>query len=140
MGVHGSAGYVCVCVRGYARVCVGIHRGAQCGQVCIGVHWSVQVCVKVCRCLPVCVCGMNSQNIYSRIESLHQRTLIRILYEFFTRKYKYTTIKVIKEKWGQYFVIDHFCTPLCSKRNGILVIKKILEQKFAKSSEVKPCF
>ena len=33
-------------------------------------------------------------------------------------------IKVIKEKWGQYFAIDHFCTPLCSNRNGNIVIKK----------------
>ena len=41
--------------------------------------------------------------------------------------------KVIKEKWGQYFANDHFCTPLCSKRNGNLVIKKFLEQKFTKS-------
>ena len=44
--------------------------------------------------------------------------------------------KVIKEKWGQYFAIDHFCTPLCSKRNGNIVIKKFLEQKFAKSSVI----
>ena len=29
---------------------------------------------------------MNSENIYSRIESLHQRTLIRILYEFLYSK------------------------------------------------------
>ena len=48
----------------------------------------------------------------------------------------YSIIKVIKEKWGQYFAIDHFCTPLCSKWNGNIVIKKILEQKFAKSSVV----
>ena len=42
--------------------------------------------------------------------------------------------KVIKEKWGQYFANDNFCTPLCSKRNGNLAIKNFLEQKFAKSS------
>ena len=36
--------------------------------------------------------------------------------------------KVIKEKWGQYFANDHFCTPLCSER--------ILEEKFAKSSVI----
>ena len=24
--------------------------------------------------------------------------------------------KVIKEKWGQYFANNHFCTPLCSTR------------------------
>ena len=34
----------------------------------------------VCMC--VYVCGMNFQNFFRRIESLHQRTLIRILYEF----------------------------------------------------------
>ena len=34
-----------------------------------------------------CVHGMNSQNIYWRIESLHQRTLIRILYEFLSYDY-----------------------------------------------------
>ena len=44
--------------------------------------------------------------------------------------------KVIKEKWGQYFAIDHFYTPLCSNRNGHIVIKKFLEQKFAKSSVI----
>ena len=48
-GVHG-----CVCVRGYARVCMGLHRGAQYGRLCIGVHWCAQVCVKVCGCLRVC--------------------------------------------------------------------------------------
>ena len=47
-----------------------------------------------------------------------------------------TIFKVIKEKWGQYFANDHFCTPLCSKRNGNSVIKKFLEEKFAKSSVV----
>ena len=44
--------------------------------------------------------------------------------------------KVIKEKWGQYFKIDHFCTPLCSKRSANIVIKNFLEQKFAKSSVI----
>ena len=34
-----------------------------------------------------------------------------------------TIFKVIKEKWGQYFANDHFCTPLFSKRNGNSVIK-----------------
>ena len=47
---------------------------------------------------------------------------------------KLTLIKVIKEKWGQYFANYHFCTPLCSKRNGNLAIKNFLEQIFAKSS------
>ena len=51
----------------------------------------------------------------------------------YTYLVKIDLIKVIKEKWGQYFANDHFCTLLCSKRNGNLAIKKILEQKFAKS-------
>ena len=38
-----------------------------CAQVCVDMHG----------------CGMNFQNFFWRIESLHQRTLIRILYEFF---------------------------------------------------------
>ena len=41
-------------VCGYARVCVGMRRGAQCGRVCTGVHWCAQVFVKVCGCLRVC--------------------------------------------------------------------------------------
>ena len=47
---------MCVGVRGHARVCVGMHRGPQCGQVCIFVHCCAQVCVKVCGCLRVCAC------------------------------------------------------------------------------------
>ena len=31
---------------------------------------------------------------------------------------KYET-KVIKEKWGQYFANNHFCTPLCSKKMAV---------------------
>ena len=55
------------------------------------VRWGVRGCawmrMGVCGCAWVCecVCGMISQNIYWRIESLHQRTLIRILYEFFVQ-------------------------------------------------------
>ena len=40
-----------------------------------------RVCVDMHGCAHVC--GMNFQNFFWRIESLHQRTLIRILYEFF---------------------------------------------------------
>ena len=42
---------MCVCagMRGYARVCVGIRRGAQCGRVCIGVHNCALVCAGVCK-------------------------------------------------------------------------------------------
>ena len=42
----GVRGYVCVC--GYARVCVGMPRGAQCGRECIGVCKSVWMSVSVC--------------------------------------------------------------------------------------------
>ena len=47
-------GYVCVCVCRYARVCVGMRRGVQCGRMCTSVHWCAQVCIKVCGCLRVC--------------------------------------------------------------------------------------
>ena len=70
---------VCKGVCGYAQGCAvwaGVNR---CAQVCTGVRRCVLKCVDVCEC----VLGMNSQNVYWRIESLHQRTLIRILYEFF---------------------------------------------------------
>ena len=39
---------------GCARVCKGVRGYAQCGRVCIGVHWCAQVCVKVYGCLRVC--------------------------------------------------------------------------------------
>ena len=63
-------------VRSCVRVCTGGSawvwaRVIMCGRVCTGVHGCVHVC------------GMNFQNFFQRIESLHQRTLIRILYEFF---------------------------------------------------------
>ena len=41
--------------------------------------------------------------------------------------------KVIKEKWGQYFANNHFCTHLCSKKNGSLGIKL-----FSKAKSTKP--
>ena len=52
--------------------------------VCAGLRRCVQVCTGVCVDMHGCmhVCGMNFQNFFWRIESLHQRTLIRILYEF----------------------------------------------------------
>ena len=52
-------------------VCVGV---GGCAQVCAGVRGYAQVCAYVS--------GMNFQNFFRRMESLHQRTLIRILYEF----------------------------------------------------------
>ena len=39
-----------------------------------------RVCVDMQGCAHLC--GMNFQNFFRRIESLHQRTLICILYEF----------------------------------------------------------
>ena len=55
-----------------------------CGRECMGVHECARVCA---GCAQVCVdmhgCGMYFQNFFWRIESLHQRTLKRILYEFF---------------------------------------------------------
>ena len=74
--VWGTCGFMQVSmgVHGYVRVCKGVHG---CAGVCAGV-W---VCVDMHACAHVC--GMNFQNFFQRIESLHQRTLIRILYEFF---------------------------------------------------------
>ena len=76
MGMCGVSTVVCGC--GCARVCGGI-RG--CAPVCAGVHGcgSGQ---KGGLHGYVHVCGMNFQNFFWRIESLNQRTLIRILYEF----------------------------------------------------------
>ena len=61
--------WVGACVRGWVR-----HA-----QVCMGVCGSLRKCVGVCEC----VCWMNFQNIFWRLESIHQRTLICILYKFF---------------------------------------------------------
>ena len=79
---------VCACVGGYAQVYTGVHG---CAWVREGVHGCARVCAGVCGCESVCtgvggyawvcVC-MNFQKIFWRIESLHQRTLISILYEF----------------------------------------------------------
>ena len=105
--VKGISGHQWVCV-GCVRVCLGV-RG--CTWVCAGVHKCAQVCSVVCGCAWVCagvhgcagcaqlcagvhrfaqeyayMCGMNFQNFFRRIESLHQRTLIRILYEFLLYK------------------------------------------------------
>ena len=72
-GEHGCVRvWVCPGVRGDLWVCAGVH-GCGSGQKggCAGVHGRMHVY------------GMNFQNFFWRIESLHQRTLIRILYEFF---------------------------------------------------------
>ena len=66
---------MCVGMLGCALVCAGVH---ECALVYAGVRGCVQKFLGVCEC----VWGMNFQNIYWKIESLHQRTLIHILYEF----------------------------------------------------------
>ena len=58
-------------VRGYTQVYADVHGYAQ-------LYLGVGGCVRKCDCL----CRMNFQNTYWRLESIHQRTLIRILYEF----------------------------------------------------------
>ena len=52
-------------------------------------------CRRVCMDMHGCanVCGMNFQNFFRRIESLHQRTLICILYEFFSLYFIYSLIR-----------------------------------------------
>ena len=72
--VKGISGHQWVCV-GCVRVCKSV-RG--CARVCGGVHRRAQVCVDMYGC------GMYFQNFFWRIESLHQRTLICILYKFFS--------------------------------------------------------
>ena len=70
-------------VRGCTGVCAVMH-GCSVGvctvQVCERVRGCAWVCVIVRRFAPgyACMCGMNFQNFFRRIESLHQWTLIRI--------------------------------------------------------------
>ena len=80
LGVRGCA-QVCAGVLGCVRVCMGVrwvcagvHGCAGCAQLCAGVHRFAQEYA--------CMCGMNFQNFFWRIESLYQRTLIRIQYKF----------------------------------------------------------
>ena len=72
--VKGISGYVWG-VYEFVAECAGMHGCAR------GVRGGAGVCVDMHGCTHVC--GMNYQNFFLRIESLHQRTLIRILYEFF---------------------------------------------------------
>ena len=70
------------------RVCAGVGAGVRrsapvCSGVC-GCEGSVQKYLGVCEC----VCWMNFQNIFWRLESIHQRTLIHIVYEFFMIVFK----------------------------------------------------
>ena len=96
--VKGISGYVWVGAV-WAGVCAGVPGCAQvstdvrkCTYMYLGVYGCEWVCAGVCgmrgcvwKCAVVCkcVCWMNFQNIFWRLESIHQRTLIRILDEFF---------------------------------------------------------
>ena len=86
-GVHGYAQVYVACtgVCGYAQACMGMHKYTWHAQVCAGVRKCAQVFVEVSGSawVSTSVCWMNFQNIFWRLESIHQRTLIRILYEFF---------------------------------------------------------
>ena len=79
-GVHGCARVLAV-VGGSAWVCGGVHGCSRCAWVCRDVREYAWVCVDMHGYAHVC--GMNFQNFFWRIEYLHQRTLIRFLYEFF---------------------------------------------------------
>ena len=67
LGVHQCAP-VCTGVCGCAWICAGVLR---CAQVCVGVRGYVGGCVGVFRCTGMhrCMCGMNFQNAYWRLES-----------------------------------------------------------------------
>ena len=85
--------WVCACVCAVMHGCAWVSASVHgCARVFAGVDGYSRVYAGVCGCAQVCagvcvdmhVCGMNFQNFFWRIESLHQRTLIRILYEFFS--------------------------------------------------------
>ena len=84
LGMRGCA-QVCGDVPRCVFVCMGVRWvGVGVGEsawVCTIVHECVRLCAGVRRFAPgyACLCGMNFQNFFQRIESLHQRTLIRIL-------------------------------------------------------------
>ena len=77
----------------------------------------------VCGCAWVCecVCGMISQNIYWRIESLHQQTLIRILYEFL-----YLAV-FFRDRDRELRILLHHLHPIL-KRQEITYIIYVIEQ------------
>ena len=86
---------MCAGVRRCAQVCAGVHR---CAHVCIGVrvctsvrccerlYLGVSKCAQVCMCACGCVCEMNFQNTFWRLDFYHQRIIVRILCEFFLFK------------------------------------------------------
>ena len=77
---------------GMCGVCAGV---CGCVRVCRGVRECVCECVHGCArvCVDMHGCGMYFQNFFWRIESLHQRTLIRFLYEFYFCNCIYTDEK-----------------------------------------------
>ena len=88
---------------GYARVCADVRKCTYmcvsgCGSKWVGAGvcgcvWYAGVCMGMCgsvrKCTGVCKCvhWMNFQNIFWRLESIHQQTLICILNEFFLNNF-----------------------------------------------------
>ena len=74
-------------VWGVRAACAGVGGGGGLlwGRVWAGVHGCANMC------------GMNFQNFFQRMESLHQRTLIRILYKFFNKTMQKKGVKSIHE-------------------------------------------
>ena len=101
MGVRGCAGGGCIGVHGCAWVWEGVGRRG----------------VRGCAWVYACVWdefSVNFQNFFWRIESLHQPTLIRILYEFLYKKqpYKFWLNKVLYNMSAASLslVVHHFKT------------------------------
>ena len=68
------------------------------------------------------VCWMNFQNIFWRLDSIHQRTLIRILYEFFN----------VKSSLFVYILAGWWVVIGDPKANSLLSIKRLTLQQKAK--------
>ena len=71
---------VCASLCGFAKMYVNF---CGCAQVCVGVCGCARVCTGVRGCAWSVRMGVGSIFRISSGESLHQRTLIRILYKFF---------------------------------------------------------
>ena len=69
------------------------HQKQQCRGLCHRYQYK-QLVVRKCAGVCECVCWMNFQNIFWKLESIHQRTLIRILYEFLHLRWFFNDIKV----------------------------------------------
>ena len=64
-------------------VCTGVHECGGYAQVCSGVGGSARVCAGVHGYARVCASVWDEFSEFLLENSLHQRTLIHILYEFF---------------------------------------------------------